>query len=177
MDASEDSVWHYDPLLWQNGGSILSEDDTQAAFNSPEGVEALEVLTAMAVEDESVFLDIQNSAYTGHLQQRPDRDAHDRPVGPVELPGRGLRGGDPPGFDGDHQTIAGPDMWSVFDNGGGRKEAALEFLTVADRARADPEGGPRDRPPADPPLGRGGRGVPRGLRLGMSPASTSSPRT
>ena len=34
-----------------------------------------------------------------------------------------------PGFNGDHQTIAGPDMWCVFDNGGGRKEAALEFLT------------------------------------------------
>ncbi|HEU4865102.1 MAG TPA: extracellular solute-binding protein, partial [Actinomycetota bacterium] len=29
MDASEDSVWHYDPLLWQNGGSILTEDNTQ----------------------------------------------------------------------------------------------------------------------------------------------------
>jgi multiple sugar transport system substrate-binding protein len=33
-----------------------------------------------------------------------------------------------PGFDGDHQTIAGPDMWCVFDNGGGKEEAALEFL-------------------------------------------------
>jgi multiple sugar transport system substrate-binding protein len=128
MDASEDSVWHYDPLLWQNGGSILSEDGTQAAFNSPEGVEALEVLTGMAVEDESVFLDIQNSAYTGifnsgrigmlvtgpwDLSSFPDVDYG------VEIL---------PGFDGDHQTIAGPDMWSVFDNGGGRKEAALEFL-------------------------------------------------
>ena len=51
--------------LWQNGGSILNEDNTQAAFNSPEGVEALEVLTGMAVEDESVFLDLQNSPYTG----------------------------------------------------------------------------------------------------------------
>jgi multiple sugar transport system substrate-binding protein len=33
-----------------------------------------------------------------------------------------------PGFDGDHQTIAGPDMWTVFDNGGGRAQAALGFL-------------------------------------------------
>ena len=128
MDASEDSVWHYDPLLWQNGGSILSDDGTQAAFNSPEGVEALEVLTGMAVDDESVYLDIQNSAYTDvfnsgrigmlvtgpwDLSSFPDVDYG------VEIL---------PGFDGDHQTIAGPDMWCVFDNGGGRAEAALEFI-------------------------------------------------
>jgi multiple sugar transport system substrate-binding protein len=140
MDASEDSVWHYDPLLWQNGGSILTEDDTQAAFNSPEGVEALEVLTGMAVEDQSVFLDQQNSVYTGlfnsgkigmlvtgpwDLSSFPDVDYG------VEIL---------PGFDGDHQTIAGPDMWTVFDNGDGRAQAALEFvawLTAADQMKAD----------------------------------------
>jgi multiple sugar transport system substrate-binding protein len=128
MDASEDSVWHYDPLLWQNGGSILSEDGTQAAFNSPEGVEALEVLTAMAVEDESVFLDIQNSSYTGIFNSGRIGMLV---TGPWDLPSfpdvdYGVE--TLPGFDGDHQTIAGPDMWSVFDNGDGRKEAALEFL-------------------------------------------------
>ena len=140
MDASEDSVWHYDPLLWQNGGSILSEDGTEAAFNSAEGVEALEVLVGMAVEDESVFLDVQNSPYTGlfnsgkigmlvtgpwDLSSFPDVDYG------VEIL---------PGFDGDHQTIAGPDMWTVFDNGGGRAEAALEFiawLTAPEQMKAD----------------------------------------
>jgi multiple sugar transport system substrate-binding protein len=140
MDASEDSVWHYDPLLWQNGGSILTDDNTQAAFNSPEGVEALEVLTAMAVDDQSVFLDLQNSPYTGlfnsgkigmlvtgpwDLSSFPDVDYG------VEIL---------PGFEGDHQTIAGPDMWCVFDNGGGRATAALQFvqwLTAADQMKAD----------------------------------------
>jgi len=140
MDASEDSVWHYDPLLWQNGGAILTEDGTQAAFNSPEGVEALEVLVGMAVEDESVFLDLQNSPYTGlfnsgkigmlvtgpwDLSSFPDVDYG------VEIL---------PGFDGDHQTIAGPDMWCVFDNGDGRAQAALEFIawfTAADQMKAD----------------------------------------
>lgn len=29
------------PFLWQNGGRVLSEDGTEAVFNSPEGVEAL----------------------------------------------------------------------------------------------------------------------------------------
>jgi multiple sugar transport system substrate-binding protein len=140
MDASEDSVWHYHPLLWQNGGSILNEDGTEAAFNSPEGVEALEVLVGMAVEDESVFLDLQNSPYTGlfnsgkigmlvtgpwDLSSFPDVDYG------VEIL---------PGFDGDHQTIAGPDMWTVFDNGGGRAQAALEFiawLTAPEQMKTD----------------------------------------
>ena len=129
MDASEDSVWHYDPLLWQNGGSILTEDGSQAAFNSPEGVEALEVLTGMAVDDESVFLDIQNSAYTdvfnsgriGMLITGPwDLSSFTDVDYGVEIL---------PGFDGDHQTIAGPDMWCVFDNGDGRGQAALDFVT------------------------------------------------
>ena len=128
MDASEDTVWHYDPLLWQNGGSILTEDQTQAAFNSAEGVEALELLTGMAVDDESVFLDIQNSAYTdvfnsgriGMLVTGP----WDLPSFPDVDYGVEVL----PGFEGDHQTIAGPDMWSVFDNGHGRAQAALQFL-------------------------------------------------
>ena len=129
MDGSEDSVWHYDPLLWQLGGSILNEDGSQAAFNSPEGVQALEVLTGMAVDDKSVYLDIQNSAYTdifnsgriGMLMTGPwDLSSFTDVDYGVEIL---------PGFNGDHQTIAGPDMWCVFDNGGGRKEAALEFLT------------------------------------------------
>jgi multiple sugar transport system substrate-binding protein len=128
MDASEDSVWHYDPLLWQNGGSILTEDNTQAAFNSPEGVEALQVLTWMAVDDKSVFLDLQNSPYTGLFNSGKIAMLDDRPVGPGELPRRRLRRRDPAGFDGDHQTIAGPDMWTVFDNGGGREQARAEFL-------------------------------------------------
>jgi multiple sugar transport system substrate-binding protein len=140
MDASEDTVWHYDPLLWQNGGSILTEDGSQAAFNSPEGVEALEVLTGMAVDDKSVFLDIQNSAYTdvfnsgriGMLVTGPwDLSSFTDVDYGVEIL---------PGFGGDHQTIAGPDMWCVFDNGDGRGQAALEFvqwLTDAEQVRTE----------------------------------------
>ena len=128
MDASEDSVWHWDPLLWQNGGSILNGDNTQAEFNSPEGVEALQVFTGMAVDDQSVFLDIQNSAYTNIFNSGRIAMLE---TGPWDLPsfpdvdyGVEIL----PGFNGDHQTIAGPDMWCVFDNGGGRAQAALKFI-------------------------------------------------
>ncbi len=39
---------YYYPLLYQAGGSLYSEDGTQVAFNSPEGVEALEFLVDLA---------------------------------------------------------------------------------------------------------------------------------
>lgn len=129
MDASEDTVWHYDPLLWQNGGSILTEDESQAAFNSPEGVEALEVLVGMAVEDESVYLDVQNSQYTGLFNNGKIGMLVTGPWDLSSFPDVDYGVEVLPGFDGDHQTIAGPDMWTVFDNGDGRAQAAVEFVT------------------------------------------------
>lgn len=36
------------PLLWQAGGSVFSEDGTKVAFDSPEGVEALQFVTDLA---------------------------------------------------------------------------------------------------------------------------------
>jgi len=128
MDASEDSVWHWDPLLWQKGGSILTEDGSKAAFNSPEGVEALELFAGMAVDDRSVYLDIQNSAYTSLFNNGRIGMLETGPWDLASFPDVDYGVEILPGFDGDHQTIAGPDMWCVFDNGGGKKEAALEFL-------------------------------------------------
>jgi multiple sugar transport system substrate-binding protein len=140
MDGSEDTVWHYDPLLWQNGGSILTEDESQAAFNSPEAVEALEVLVGMAVEDESVFLDVQNSPYTGLFNSGKIGMLMTGPWDLSSFPDVNYGVEILPGFDGDHQTIAGPDMWCVFDNGDGRAQAALEFiqwLTDAEQIKTD----------------------------------------
>ena len=41
FDASEDTVWHYEALLWEAGGDITSADNKHAVFNSPAGVKAL----------------------------------------------------------------------------------------------------------------------------------------
>ncbi len=38
----DDETFHWSQFLYQNGGSILNSDNTQAAFNSPEGVQAVE---------------------------------------------------------------------------------------------------------------------------------------
>ena len=40
-DGSETTVWEYEAMLWAAGGEILNSDNTQAAFNSAEGVRAL----------------------------------------------------------------------------------------------------------------------------------------
>ncbi|HUL86040.1 MAG TPA: ABC transporter substrate-binding protein [Actinomycetota bacterium] len=140
-DASEDTVWHFDAMLWEGGGDILNADNTQAMFNSAAGVQALTTLQQMAVTDKSMYLDLQNTKIddlfnSGHvgmvltgpwaLSSYPD--VH---YGVQIMPAY-------PG--GSHQTISGPDMWVMFDNGDARKAATLEFMqwfTAAAQVQAD----------------------------------------
>ncbi len=49
-DASEDTVWRYWAMLWQAGGSILSPDEKQAAFNSAAGVKAMPLLQQLSAK-------------------------------------------------------------------------------------------------------------------------------
>jgi len=130
-DGSEDTVWHYVPMLWEAGGDILTPDNSKAAFNSEAGVMALTTLQQMAVTDKSLYLDTTNEngpklmnsgkvamLITGpwDLSQLSDID-YDVQVMPTYA-----------GSSGGHQTIAGPDNWVVFDNGDERKQAAVDFV-------------------------------------------------
>lgn len=130
-DGSEDTVWHYLPMLWEAGGDILSPDNERAVFNSEAGVRALTVLQQMAVTDKSLYLDTTNEngpklmnsgkvamLITGpwDLSQLPDIDYYVQ-VMPTFA-----------GSGGGHQTIAGPDNWVVFDNGDAKKRAAIDFV-------------------------------------------------
>lgn len=117
VSGSEETTWQFWPHLWQNGGQILSEDQSTATFDSDAGVEALEFLRLMAVEDGSVYLD-QTDTKFGQLF------AADRigmiTSGPWQLYDLGTAGTDYgvtflPGTDGDHQTVSGPDIWALFD--------------------------------------------------------------
>jgi multiple sugar transport system substrate-binding protein len=128
---SEDTVWHWEAMLWEAGGQILNADNTKAAFDSPQGLQAMTMLKDMAVTDKSVYLDTTNSKYTelfnaGKIAMLV--------TGPWDLSGLHVATGVQimPSFAGStagHQTIAGPDNWVVFDNGSARKKAALDFLT------------------------------------------------
>jgi multiple sugar transport system substrate-binding protein len=140
-DGSEDTVWHYDAMLWEAGGDILTPDNTKAAFDSSAGVEALTTLQQIA-QDGSVYLDttntqgtkLMNSGKIGMLVTGPwDLGAlPDIDYGVQVMPSY-------PGSTAGHQTIAGPDNWVVFDNGSQRKTAAVDFvrwLTAAAQVKA-----------------------------------------
>lgn len=48
-------TFHYSQLLFQNGGSILSQDQKQAAFNQPAGVEALDYLHSIITKGGGLY--------------------------------------------------------------------------------------------------------------------------
>ena len=129
VPGNEDTTWRFWPQLWQNGGQIL-DDSGQPAFNSDAGVEALEFWRQLAVEDGSVYLDQNGEKYAASFKSgnigmiiagpwflydfKKDRT----PYGVQILPGT----------DGDHQTIAGVDVWTLFDHGDeDRASAAYDF--------------------------------------------------
>lgn len=117
VSGSEETTWQFWPHLWQNGGQILTDDNTQAAFASPEGVKALEFLRAMAVDDQSVYIDQTDTKFAQLFAA--DRIAM-MTSGPWQLYDLNTAGTDYgvtilPGTDGDHQTVSGPDIWALFD--------------------------------------------------------------
>ena len=129
--GTEDTVWHWEALLWEAGGSLLTADNKQAAFNSAAGLESLNTLRTMAVTDKSMYFDPTDEAYTnlfnsgkiGMLVTGPwDLSAFpDVDYGVQVMPSY-------PGADGGHQTISGPDNWVVFNNGSSQVSAAEQFL-------------------------------------------------
>ena len=130
-DGSEDTVWHYLPMLWDAGGDILSADNQHATFNSAAGTKALTTLQQMAVTDKSVYLDttnengpkLMNSGKVAMLVTGPwDLSSlSDIEYGVQVMPSYSGAGGA-------HQTISGPDNWVVFNNGDKRKKAAIDFV-------------------------------------------------
>ncbi|MBE1550675.1 multiple sugar transport system substrate-binding protein [Mycobacterium sp. OAS707] len=141
-DGSEDTVWHYVPMLWEAGGDILSADNQHATFNSEAGVKALTTLQQMAVTDKSLYLDttnengpkLMNSGKVAMLVTGPwDLSSlSDIDYGVQVMPTFS-------GSAGAHQTISGPDNWVVFNNGDKKKQAALDFvkwLTAPEQVKA-----------------------------------------
>ena len=129
--GSEDTVWHWEALLWEAGGSILAPDNKTAAFNSPAGLKALTTLQQMSVADHSMYLDPSDSNYAnlfnsgkiGMLVTGPwDLSAFPSvQYGVQYMPSF-------PGTGGGDQTISGPDNWVILNNGAARVSAAEKFL-------------------------------------------------
>ena len=125
-DGTEDTVWRFLALLWQAGGDLLDAGNTKAAFDSPAGQQAMQLLHDMSVTDKSVYLDagdqqylnLFNSGRIGMLWTGPwdlGQINKDVSYGVQYLPGKVT-----------HATISGPDYYMVFDRRA--KDAAWPFL-------------------------------------------------
>jgi len=138
--GTEDTVWHWEPLLWEAGGQLLTPDNKKAAFDSAAGLASLNTLRTMAVTDKSMYLDPSDSAYgnlfnsgkIGMLVTGPWDLATFNNVkyGVQVMPSY-------PGTSGGHQTISGPDNWVIFNNGPARTAAAEQFLIWLTAATQD----------------------------------------
>jgi multiple sugar transport system substrate-binding protein len=129
--GSEDTVWHWEALLWEAGGAILNSSNTKAAFDSPAGLQALTTLRTMAVTDKSMYLDPTDSEYANLFNSGKIGMLV---TGPWDLSGfPNVKYGVQimpsfAGTSGGHQTISGPDNWVIFNNGAKRVAAAEQFL-------------------------------------------------
>jgi multiple sugar transport system substrate-binding protein len=129
-DASEDTVWRYLAMLWQAGGDLLSSDNTKPAFDSAAGAAALQQLHDMAVTDKSVYLDTGNGNYLNLFNSAKIAMLW---TGPWDISsinsdvsfGVTLL----PGYNGNHETISGPDLYMVFDHSKDRRNAAVQFIS------------------------------------------------
>ena len=137
VSASEDTTWHLWPMLWQRGGRIL-DDGGKPAFNSTAGVGALELLRAMAVDDKSMYLDQTDEKYPALFRSGNIGMMMSGPWELYELKDAEVNYGVTylPGFNGDHQTVSGPDLWVLFGhsdpNRAGASRAFIRWLTSKD---------------------------------------------
>ena len=138
--GTEDTVWHWEALLWEAGGQLLTADNKKAAFDSPAGLAALNTLRTMAVTDKSMYLDPTDEAYTNLFNSGKIGMLVTGPWDLAVFPN--VRYGVQvmpayPGTDGGHQTISGPDNWVVFNNGASKVAAAEQFLIWLTAAAQD----------------------------------------
>ena len=140
-DASEDTVWRFWAMLWQAGGSILSSDGKQAAFNSAAGVKALDAAADAWPSTRPIYLDNGSDNYLPGVRRRATSGC----CGPA----RGISARSAPSkvdygvqilpADLNHQTISGPDNWVMFNNGSSHVAASWEFLKWFTSAKIDLE--------------------------------------
>ena len=129
--GDEDTTWRIWPLVWQGGGEIVNDEGDAVGFEGASGEAALDVV-AQAADDGSVYID--STAGSERMQQLFASGKMAMNVaGPYTLPeyvdakiDYGLVS--MPSFGDEHTTIAGPDVWAIFDNGDERVAAAIEFM-------------------------------------------------
>ncbi|WP_214411192.1 ABC transporter substrate-binding protein [Sphaerisporangium fuscum] len=139
VTGTEDTTWRFWPMLWQQGGAIVSADGKKATVNTPQAVQALGLWQAMARQDKSVYLDQNGEKFLPLFQSGKLGMVVAGPYALLDFIEHKISYGVQvlPGYAGNHETIAGPDNWVVFDNGSRRAKAATDFLTWLTRPEQD----------------------------------------
>ena len=130
-DGGEDCVWRIYPMIWDLGGAIVDESGRKVGFDNESGLKALQTIHQLGAEKlvypdtkpgSETMYQIFNSGKMGMVPtgpwQLPDFIDNKTDYGVVPLPS----------YSGNKVTIAGPDTWTVFDNGSGKVKAAVTFL-------------------------------------------------
>ena len=73
-------TFHYSQPLFQAGGSLLNADNTAPAFNSPEGLSALEYYKSFLDDGSGDLLEHRCGRPHDRDQGRPDRHVPGRPL-------------------------------------------------------------------------------------------------
>ena len=160
--GDEDTTWRIWPLIWQQGGDIVSEDGTSVAFDGPEGEAALDVVAQAAADELGLHRLLgRQRAHAAAVHQRQDGDERRRPV---RAAGVRRRRASTTGSCRCRRSAAttrrsrGPDTWAIFDNGeaevagGGRVPRLVQPARAAaalDRRGGQPAADHRRRGAAD----------------------------
>ena len=139
-DGGEDCVWRIYPMIWDAGGDILAKDGKSVAFDGESGLKALQTINQLG-KDKSVYPDTKPGSETMY-QIFSNNKMGMVPTGPWQLPvfaeNKTDYGVVPlPTYSGNSVTIAGPDTWTIFDNGSARVAAAVKFLTFLTKGAQD----------------------------------------
>ncbi len=139
-DGGEDCVWRIYPMIWDLGGDIVTKAGDKVGFDGDSGLKALQTINQLG-KDKSVYPDTKPGSETMY-QIFNNNKMGMVPTGPWQLPdfidNKTDYGVVPlPTFSGNNVTIAGPDTWTVFDNGQARVAAAVTFLTYLTEAGQD----------------------------------------
>jgi multiple sugar transport system substrate-binding protein len=113
-----DAAYRFFPQFWQRGGVLLDSSQKKSQMSTQPGIDTVTLMSEMAVQDKSVYEDQTGSKFeplftAGRIGMILDgpwllsdlKTAHTN-YGVVNMPG----------YNGNHTTISGPDIWALFDN-------------------------------------------------------------
>jgi multiple sugar transport system substrate-binding protein len=131
--GDEDTTWRIWPMVWQLGGEVVAPEGEKVGYEGEPGLKSLTLIDELA-EAHAIYLD--TSAGSERINQVFNAGKLGMAMaGNWSLP-EFIEGGveygvaEMPSFSGEPITIAGPDVWAIFDHGDEeRSKAAIEFIS------------------------------------------------